>query len=120
MKRLRTLALVLGVLLLSWGSVLLALGSEDLAWWTVDGGGGASAGGSYSLSGTAGQPDAGALSGGVFALHGGFWGRLPAGTRPAAVSDLGGTRAGSDLLLAWSAVTHDVWGNPVTVDHYVV
>ena len=49
-------------------------GGYDLSWWTVDGGGGTSStGGGYSLGGTAGQPDAGVLSGGVYALAGGFW-----------------------------------------------
>ncbi len=42
-------------------------------WWTVDGGGGASSGGNYALSGTIGQPDAGSMSGGTFILQGGFW-----------------------------------------------
>jgi hypothetical protein len=48
----------------------------DLSWWTVDGGGGSSAAaGSYSLDGTAGQPDPGpVLSGGNYNLEGGFWG----------------------------------------------
>jgi hypothetical protein len=41
--------------------------------FTVDGGGGTSSGGAYSLSGTIGQPDAGTLSGGSFTLQGGFW-----------------------------------------------
>jgi len=59
--------------------VTLTLGSTasaqfDLTWHTVDGGGGTSAGGSYSLSGTIGQHDAGVtLSGGAFTLAGGFW-----------------------------------------------
>jgi len=43
-------------------------------WFTIDGGGGTSTGGVYSVSGTIGQPDAGALmSGGNFTLQGGFW-----------------------------------------------
>ncbi|GEM_PF-890172 len=43
-------------------------------WYTIDGGGGTSAGGTFNLSGTIGQPDAGAvMSGGSFALQGGFW-----------------------------------------------
>jgi len=48
----------------------------DLSWWTVDGGGGSSsAASSYSLDGTAGQPDPGPiLSGGNYNLEGGFWG----------------------------------------------
>jgi uncharacterized repeat protein (TIGR01451 family) len=46
-----------------------------LNWWTVDGGGALNAtGGTYTLSGTAGQPDASAvLSGGSYTLAGGFW-----------------------------------------------
>ena len=41
----------------------------------ISGGGGRSAGGLFSLDGTAGQPLAGTVSGGgTFALAGGFWG----------------------------------------------
>jgi hypothetical protein len=43
-------------------------------WFTIDGGGGSSAGGVYSVSGTIGQPDAGISSGGNYTLTGGFWG----------------------------------------------
>lgn len=46
----------------------------DLTWHTIDAGGAVeSSGGAFSLSGTIGQPDAGALSGGAFTLTGGFW-----------------------------------------------
>ena len=46
----------------------------DLSWHTVDGGGGMwSTGGTYELGGTIGQPDAGELGGGTYALNGGFW-----------------------------------------------
>jgi len=45
-----------------------------LSWWTADGGGGRGQGGSYTLSGTVGQPDAGALAGDSYTLEGGFWG----------------------------------------------
>lgn len=47
--------------------------SYAITWWTVDGGGGTSAGGGYILSGTIGQPDAGVMSGGGYTLSGGFW-----------------------------------------------
>lgn len=41
---------------------------------TIDGGGVMnSAGGSFELSGTIGQPDAGLMAGGDFELSGGFW-----------------------------------------------
>ena len=43
---------------------------------TIDGGGGTSTGGVYSLSGTIGQPDAGTMSGGNYSLAGGFWGAI--------------------------------------------
>ena len=43
-------------------------------WYTIDGGGGTSTGGVYSLTGTIGQPDAGTMTGGNFSLDGGFWG----------------------------------------------
>jgi hypothetical protein len=42
-------------------------------WFTLDGGGGTSSGGSFALSGTIGQSDAGTLSGGNYTLQGGFW-----------------------------------------------
>ena len=53
----------------------------DISWWTVDGGGVSFiAGGSYSLGGTAAQPDAGPpLSGGAYTLAGGFWNFRSAG-----------------------------------------
>jgi hypothetical protein len=43
-------------------------------WYTIDGGGAQNlTGGTYSLSGTIGQSDAGSQSGGTYALNGGFW-----------------------------------------------
>ena len=48
-------------------------GAYVLVWSTIDGGGGTSSGGVYTLSGTIGQPDAGVMAGGDFALMGGFW-----------------------------------------------
>jgi len=51
-------------------------GGYDLSWWTVDGGGGTLTDGvsGYSLSGTAGQPDAATWQGEGYSLAGGFWG----------------------------------------------
>jgi hypothetical protein len=45
---------------------------------------------------------------------------LIASAPPQAVSNPAGTRAGNDLQLSWPAVTQDIRGRPVTVDHYVV
>ena len=65
---------------------VFAADAQDYAidWWTVDGGGGTSTGGVYSVSGTIGQPDAGEMSGGTFTLVGGFWGVVAAIQTPGA------------------------------------
>ena len=43
-------------------------------WFTIDGGGGTSTGGVYSVTGTLGQPDAGGpLTNGPYSITGGFW-----------------------------------------------
>jgi len=46
----------------------------SIDWYSIDGGGGTSTGGAYLVSGTIGQPDAGSLKGGTYALEAGFWG----------------------------------------------
>jgi hypothetical protein len=50
----------------------------------IAGGGGTSTGGVYSVSGTIGQHDAGKMSGGGFALEGGFWSAVAAVQTPGA------------------------------------
>jgi len=54
---------------------LLSARDYRIEWFSVDGGGGTSAGGEYELSGTIGQPDAtsAVLTGGSYRLQGGFW-----------------------------------------------
>lgn len=48
--------------------------SFSIDWFKIDGGGGTSMGGVYSLSGTIGQHDAGGpMIGGAYSLTGGFW-----------------------------------------------
>jgi hypothetical protein len=56
----------------------------SLNWSTIDGGGGTSTGGVYSVTGTIGQPDAATMSGGNFTLSGGFWGIIAAIQNPPA------------------------------------
>jgi hypothetical protein len=51
-----------------------ASAQHSIAWYTVDGGGGTSVGGVFTLSGTIGQPDAGTLTGGAIECLGGFAG----------------------------------------------
>ena len=50
-----------------------ATAQYEISWYTIDGGGGRSSGGPYSLTGTIGQPDAAYSAGGNFELLGGFW-----------------------------------------------
>jgi hypothetical protein len=100
-------------------------------WSTLDGGGGTSTGGAYSVSGTIGQPDAGMMSGGNFSLSGGFWpGIIVSSTGEAPTLFI--QQAGDSVILSWSPATAgfeleattalggDVWaaapaGNPVTL-----
>jgi hypothetical protein len=58
--------------------------SYSIDWYTIDGGGGTSTGGVYTVSGTIGQPDAGTMSGGNYTLQGGFWGIIAAIQTPGA------------------------------------
>jgi pectate lyase len=76
-------------------------GARSSLWFTVDGGGGRSAGGDFALSGTVGQPDAGVLGGGEFSLRGGFWG-LVAVVQTSGAPRLGMARAtGGALIISW-------------------
>lgn len=69
------LYLLILLLLLPAEALAQSGGGYDLTWSTIDGGGYTfSTGGNYSLGGTAGQADAGALQGGGYTLIGGFWG----------------------------------------------
>lgn len=46
----------------------------SIPWHTIDGGGGTSTGGVYSVSGAIGQPDAGpVMTNGQYSVTGGFW-----------------------------------------------
>ena len=79
MKRLIFLISIILILLVGVSSSQAQSGGGyDLTWSTIDGGGVTfSTGGSYSLGGTIGQPDAGLMSGGAYTLAGGFWGGAP-------------------------------------------
>ncbi len=66
---------LIGALLVLGIAFSVYAGDPDyiLSWWTVDGGGGLSQAGNYTLVGTIGQFDASAMSGGGFSLYSGFW-----------------------------------------------
>lgn len=74
--------------------------SYSIDWFTIDGGGGMSTGGVYSVSGTIGQPDAGTLSGGSYTLAGGFWGIISAVQSPGAPL-LSIARIGGPVRVFW-------------------
>jgi hypothetical protein len=71
--------LIGGIALVLAVAATAVLGQNYTAdWSTIDGGGGTSTGGAYSVSGTTGQADAGRMSGGNYSLDGGFWGIIGA------------------------------------------
>lgn len=72
------IVLTLGVLALALAVPRASGQSYSIDWFTIDGGGGTSTGGVYSISGTIGQPDAGHMAGGNFTIDGGFWGIIAA------------------------------------------
>jgi hypothetical protein len=67
--KIRTLLITIG-----W-SCALSVGAQNYSidWHTMDGGGGTSTGGLFSVSGTIGQPDTGVMSGGDYTVTGGYW-----------------------------------------------
>ncbi len=67
------------LILLTTVLVMVSMVGADysISWYTIDGGGGTSSGGTYQLTGTVGQPDAGYHDGGANELLGGFWGGGP-------------------------------------------
>ena len=67
------------ILLIAAGSAPVEGGSPggfSIDRYTIDGGGGTSTGGQFSLTGTIGQYDASPVSaqGGPYTIYGGFWG----------------------------------------------
>jgi len=73
---------LLSFFILPSGFCLPASGqSYSIDWHMVAGGGGGSTSGVYAVSGTIGQPDAGAMSGVKYSLTGGFWSLVSASNR---------------------------------------
>jgi hypothetical protein len=79
--------------------------SYSISWYKVAGGGGTSAGGNYSISGTIGQPDAsGAMTGGNYSLTGGFWALISVVQTPGAPT-LYISFSGHTVTVYWLNVT---------------
>jgi hypothetical protein len=85
-------------------SVLVHLSAHaqtySIDWYKVAGGGGTSTGGVFSVSGTAGQPDAGSMSGGNYSVAGGYWSIVAAVQTPGAPL-LTVTNAGNQVIVSW-------------------
>jgi hypothetical protein len=81
--------------------------SYTLDWWTIDGGGGTSTGGVYSVSGTIGQPDAGTMNGGNYTLVGGFW--APYAVQTPGAPYLWATRTPTNTVVVWWALSTISW-----------
>jgi hypothetical protein len=77
-----------------------ALGQYSVDWSTIDGGGGTSTGGVYTVTGTIGQPDAAQMSGGNYTLQGGFWGAVAAVQTPGAPY-LTVKRSNNAVIVSW-------------------
>jgi hypothetical protein len=85
-----------------------ALGqSYSIDWQTIDGGGGTSTGGVYSVTGTIGQPDAGTMSGGNFSVTGGFWGLYAVQTPGAPYLSV--LRTSTNTVCVWWPVSETSW-----------
>jgi hypothetical protein len=71
----RVAALLVVVLLMAGlvFSAARAANGYEVTWYTFDGGGGSSTGGTYTVTGSIGQPDAGSHAGSGYGLAGGFW-----------------------------------------------
>jgi hypothetical protein len=88
---------------LAFAVIAIAAQAQDykIDWFTMDGGGGTSTGGVYSVSGTIGQPDAGQMSGGSYTLDGGFWGIIGAVQMPGAPYLSVSRTTTNTVLVAW-------------------
>ena len=75
MKSVTSVSVILSVTLLAAAA---SAHEYSITWYTIDAGGGTSAGGTYTLSGTIGQPDAHApRTSQSFTESGGFWTGIP-------------------------------------------
>ena len=87
---------------------LAARAQYSIDWFTIDGGGGTSTGGVYSVSGTIGQHDAGGpMTNGQYSITGGFWSLLSVVQTPGAPS-LGITFTTTNTaLVSWPSPSTD-------------
>jgi hypothetical protein len=113
-------------IVLMFGLLIPSLGiaqNYSIDWYKVAGGGGISTGGTYQVSGTVGQPDAGGpMTGGNYSMTGGFWALISAVQTPGAPT-LTITYSGNQAIVSWDSLvtgwtlqtnnnlSAGVWGN---------
>ena len=101
--KLATLALASFVCCLQSSTV--SAQSYTIDWYKIAGGGGTSTGGTYSVSGTIGQPDASAaMNDGNYSVTGGFWALVQVVQTPGAPT-LYVSHAGNVVTVYWQNVT---------------
>ena len=94
----------IAISLLFAASVASASAQLAIDWFTIDGGGGTSTNGSYVLSGTIGQADAGAATGSGYSIAGGFWPGVQAMQIPGGPF-LKIVRSGANVTVSWPPAT---------------
>ena len=87
-----------------------AAAGPEVNWWVLAGGGGAASGGNVTLDDSLGQPVIGPAGAAGIAVNAGFW---QAPNAPAAVPGLRGSRVSGHVQLDWTAVTADIYGQPL-------
>ena len=106
---------------LGMASLLLVLpalhaGSYSVDWYKISSGGGMSTGGSYSISGTLGQPEAGApMRGGLDSVAGGFWSLTSLVAAPDFVSRRDSTRVTQVSLATLLTNDTDLEDDPLSI-----
>jgi hypothetical protein len=94
-----------------WKPVLLCLAfllcqsasaqNYSIDWYKIAGGGGTSTEGTYQVSGTIGQPDAGGpMTGGNYSLTGGFWALISV-VQTAGLPNLSIAQSGNSVIVSW-------------------
>lgn len=79
--------------------------SYTINWYKIAGGGGTSAGGQFTLTGTIGQPDASVtMTGGNYSLTGGFWSTISVVQTPGAPT-LRISQSGNTITVYWQNVS---------------
>jgi len=97
----KKLLLVLGLLI----PTISIAQTYTIDWYKIAGGGGASTGGTYQVTGTIGQPDAGgAMTGGNYSLTGGFW-SLIAVAQTLGAPTLYISHSGNSVTVFWQNVS---------------